>query len=309
MRLLHASTFKFEEYFGDSIPPYAILSHTWGEQEVTFQDFDLCREKSKIGYQKVFKTCHQALIDNLTYVWVDTCCIDKRNSAELSEAINSMFNWYARSKVCYAYLEDARNFNLKVKRDVKEFGKCRWFSRGWTLQELIIPPEVVFFSGKWIEFGTRQSISSILSKITGIDLKILENPTSERLFGVSIAKRMSWASRRVTTRVEDMAYCLLGLFDVHIPLLYGEGERAFMRLQEEIMRHSHDHSLLAWGRFFNGSDVVSQSNRSGLLAKSPAAFRFSTKIVAFPPRAKAAPPAMTNHGLNIELAIRRTSEF
>ena len=122
-----------------------------------------------------------------------------------------MFNWYARSKVCYAYIEDAKCFDLKISRDVKEFADCRWFSRGWTLQELIIPPEVVFLSGHWDEFGTRRSISSILSKITGIDLEILENPTSERLFQVSIAKRMSWASHRETTRVEDVAYCLLGI--------------------------------------------------------------------------------------------------
>lgn len=309
MRLLNALSFQFEEYFGDSIPHYAILSHTWGKHEISFQDFDLCWEESNIRCQKILKTCQQALRDNLTYVWIDTCCIDKRSSTELSEAVNSMFNWYARSKVCYAYIEDGRSFNLKAEGDIEEFRKCRWFSRGWTLQELITPPKVVFFSENWIEFGTRQSISTILSRITGIDLEILENPAPERLFQVSIANRMSWASGRVTTRLEDMAYCLLGLFDVHIPLLYGEGERAFIRLQEEIMKHSYDHSLLAWGQFYNWTDIVSSNNRGGkLLAQSPAAFRFSTSIVSFSPGYETVPYAKTNYGPNIELPIRKVSE-
>jgi hypothetical protein len=176
------------------------------------------------------------------------------------------------------------------------------------LQELIEPPEVELFSGNWVKFGTRRSISIILSGITSIDLENLQNPTSERLFEVSIAKRMSWASSRETTRVEDMAYCLLGLFNVHIPPLHGEGKKAFIRLQEEIMKHSQDPSLLAWGVIFNESDIVTSRSGNpggGLLAQSPSAFRFSTTIVSFRPRYKAAPYAMTNRGLSTKFAIRR----
>ena len=129
MRLLKASTLEFEEFFGNSIPSYAILSHTWNKEEVTLEDFELGREKSKIGYQKISNTCRQALADDIEYVWIDTCCIDKSSSAELSEAINSMYNWYSQSKICYVHLEDARDFNLQNEKDAEEFGMCRWFSR------------------------------------------------------------------------------------------------------------------------------------------------------------------------------------
>lgn len=307
---MNAFTLQFEEFPDNSTPRYAILSHTWGNNEVTFQDFELGREKSKIGYQKVLNICQRALSDDLRYVWVDTCCIDKTSSAELSEAINSMFSWYARSAICYAYIEDAREFDFQNDRDAEEFGKCRWFSRGWTLQELIAPSIVVFFSRNWLEFGRRQSLSKLLSKITGIDLRILENPELERILATSIAKRMSWASSRVTTRVEDMAYCLLGLFDVHIPLIYGEGEKAFVRLQEEIIRLYHDHSLLAWCKISEDYKTISLSeNTSGerLLATSPSMFRFSADIVSFRPSGQTTPYTLTNRGLSIELAVRGIS--
>ena len=304
MRLLNASILEFEDFTGDSIPSYAILSHTWGKEEVTLQDFELCREKSKLGYQKILNTCRQALADDLKYAWIDTCCIDKRSSAELSEAINSMFNWYARSSVCYAYLEDASNFNLQNEKDAEHFGKCRWYSRGWTLQELIAPPEVIFYSKDWIAFGKRQSVTNLLSEITGIDADLLKNPAPEKFFGFSIAKRMSWASKRETTRVEDMSYCLLGLFDVHIPLLYGEGDKAFLRLQEEIVKQYYDHSIFAWGQISdNSTRKFSYANiiRTGLLACSPSMFRYSNKIISFRPQ-EAFPYTFTNLGLGIELS-------
>jgi len=310
MRLLKASTLEFEEFLGNSIPSYAILSHTWSEEEVTLKDFELGREKSKIGYQKILKTCEKTLADDLEYAWIDTCCIDKSSSAELSEAINSMYNWYSQSKICYVHLEDAESFNLQDEKDAEEFGKCRWFSRGWTLQELIAPSKVVFYSRDWIEFGRRQDISDYLSRITGIDPEYLKNPTSEQLFAFSIAKRMSWASKRKTTRVEDMSYCLLGLFDVHIPLLYGEGGEAFIRLQEEIIKQYYDHSIFAWGEIssilLTAPYYIPFPTRiyDSLLARSPAMFRDSANIVSFEPR-DAIPYTFTNRGLSIQLRLKR----
>ena len=163
----------------------------------------------------------------------DLCCIDKTSSAELSEAINSMYRWYQESGVCYAYLADV---------PPNAFSKSRWFTRGWTLQELIAPSTVIFLDQKWQEIGTKSSLQRVISEITGIPTDILLGGDLE---DASIAQRMSWASKRETTRVEDAAYCLMGIFSIHMPMLYGEGERAFIRLQEEIMRVSDDHSLFA----------------------------------------------------------------
>ncbi|CAG9987951.1 unnamed protein product [Clonostachys byssicola] len=248
MRLINAEKFKnwqdgsepdfFEECFNRPPPGYAILSHTWDEadQEVTYQDCHSKMNSSKTGHAKIFQTCERALEDDIEYVWVDTCCIDKRSSAELSEGINSMFKWYQNAKVCYAYLSDwAVDGNLK---------RCRWFTRGWTLQELIAPKTIKFFDENWGPGGTKSDLCHVLSRITSIDTAILTHETS--LSSVSVAKRLSWASKRVTSRVEDIAYCLLGIFDIAMPMLYGEGTKAFYRLQEEILRSTCDLSLLAW---------------------------------------------------------------
>lgn len=213
------------------------------------------------GFDKVRKTCFIAKKHGFDFVWIDTCCIDKTSSAELSEAIISMYRWYRESRVCYAYLADVPS-NISF-----ESLKSNWFYRGWTLQELIAPSVVVFFDQKWQEIGTKSSLRSIISGITGIPNAILEEADLE---SVSVAQRMSWASKRETTRVEDRAYCLMGIFGVNMPIIYGEGENAFLRLQEEIIKISDDHSLFAW---------KSLDGRCGLLATSPAAFLESGKIV------------------------------
>lgn len=255
MRLLRTRDLTLVEYFND-YPQYAILSHTWTDEEVTFHDMIHGRANTKKGYQKILSCVQQALRDGYDYVWIDTCCIDKSSSAELSEAINSMYQWYKQSQVCYAYLSDVKYAPMAVvEQENSLFRRSRWFTRGWTLQELLAPREVRFYSADWTFMGTSKGdrTSKLLAAITGIQEAHL---SGEHLSRVNIAKRMSWASKRSTTRVEDMAYCLLGIFEVNMPLLYGEGERAFLRLQEEIMKSSEDRSIFAW---VDGSSGASET--------------------------------------------------
>jgi len=179
----------------------------------------------------------------------DIVCIDKSSSAELSEAINSMFKWYRQSEVCYAYLEDVPPSPEPLGTTGKTismlgpaFAASRWFRRVWTLQELLAPSRVRFFDNKWGEIGERGDLSSVLEDVTGIEAGVLNGAS---FADISIGHRMSWASQRETTRAEDMAYSLLGIFNINMPLLYGEGHKAFIRLQEAIMNQSEDQSILA----------------------------------------------------------------
>lgn len=221
-----------------SLPPYAILSHTWGDEELNLQQFPTSQSHAQSkGFQKIQSASAQAVQDGHQYLWVDTVCIDKTSSAELSEAINSMFNWYLKAEACYVYLED---FD-------QDLGKCRWLSRGWTLQELLAPGpfRMTFFDGNWKSIGTKSTLLAQISEATLIDQACLTKMRSVWTF--SVADRMSWVSRRKTTRPEDIAYCLLGLFRVNMPLLYGEGaQRAFLRLQHEILQGTSDQTILAW---------------------------------------------------------------
>jgi ankyrin repeat protein len=269
MRLLNTATRELEEFEADDIPLYSILSHTWGKDEVTLQDMQLGNATKKAGYEKIKHTCSISSMHGFEYVWIDTCCIDKTSSAELSEAINSMYRWYQESAICYAYLADVQSSTVKglyISLEDK-IRKSKWFTRGWTLQELIAPSMVIFLDDRWQEIGTKASLQTLLSEITGIPTKILQGAD---LTSASIAQRMSWASKRDTTRVEDIAYCLMGIFGVNMPMLYGERERAFLRLQEEIIKVSDDHSIFAW---------QSSESQHGLLAVSPAAFAESSKII------------------------------
>ncbi|RYP26205.1 hypothetical protein DL768_011770 [Monosporascus sp. mg162] len=238
MRLIDVDSYEIHEVIGDQIPAYAILSHCWGEEEVSLSDFQNGEAKGKLGFQKIYYACEQAERDFLKWVWVDTCCIDKTSSAELSEAINSMYQWYGKAIVCYVYLSDI-TFGSHTP-----LGASRWFTRGWTLQELVAPEEVQFFDKHWKSIGSRDEMSELLEGVTGIPEAVLSG--RETPLQHTVAARMSWASNRLCTRVEDIAYCLLGLFDVNLPLIYGEGKKAFIRLQEEILRQSVDQTLLAW---------------------------------------------------------------
>jgi hypothetical protein len=244
MRLLernNAGEISLTKYLvGDDIPQYAILSHTWGAdtEEVSFKDLLDGTGKSKPGYDKIRFCGEQARCDGLQYFWVDTCCIDKSNNTELSEAINSMFRWYRNAVKCYVYLWDvsrpALDTNDKSSQLLWEpaFQKSRWFTRGWTLQELIAPKLVEFLSNEGEQLGDKRSLERHIHEITGIPVEALQGSS---LSDFSVTERMLWTEKRETTRKEDKAYLLLGIFDVYMPLIYGEGrESAFKRLQEEI---------------------------------------------------------------------------
>ncbi len=242
MRLLQRHDdggFSLVEQFGDAKPQYAILSHTWGAEEVTFKDIMDGTGRSKVGYEKILFCGECARNDGLQYFWVDTCCIDKSNSTELQEAINSMFSWYREATKCYVYLSDVsaigfdEDDQLSRKTWELEFSASRWFTRGWTLQELIGPPTLEFFSKERCALGDKRTLEQEIHGITGIPVEALR--MVRPLYGFSVDERMSWAKERKTTRQEDAAYCLLGIFDIHMPLIYGEGrEKALIRLRKEI---------------------------------------------------------------------------
>ena len=303
MRLLQSSSLELKDFSANQIPPYAILSHTWGEDEVLYTDMQEGKADGKAGYEKIQQSCKRAAADGYEYLWVDTCCIDKRSSAELSEAINSMFNWYQRAGVCYAYLADVSSDDDCEGVD-SEFARSRWFKRGWTLQELIAPLNLVFMCRDWITIGRKSSLRNRLAEITGIDSYILGGQLSPDF--ASVAQRMSWASYRETTRKEDIAYCLMGLFGVSMPLLYGEEDKAFLRLQQEIIKNSDDHSLFAWVKSGTAADY-----KHGMLADSPASFAMSRKIVSHhdPLVSAIASYSMTNRGLSIDLPLTYIPEI
>ncbi|KAI0018346.1 HET-domain-containing protein [Xylariomycetidae sp. FL0641] len=242
MRLLNVETERLEHFIGDfpssssdarGTPPYAILSHTWGNYEILFEDFQGSQVESQLAWQRkslypeVRGSCDQARRRGLRYIWIDTCCIDKSSSAELSEAINSMFEWYLRAEICFAYLEDLH---------------CRWMSRGWTLQELQAPGDVLFYDNAWNCLGPRFSLAPIFALATGVDVRVLRR--NHEADCPRVAQKFCWARRRETTREEDKAYCLLGIFDVNMPLFYGEKAKAVIRLQKEILRSPGDQSIL-----------------------------------------------------------------
>ncbi|KAI6135389.1 heterokaryon incompatibility protein-domain-containing protein [Pisolithus croceorrhizus] len=254
---------------------YAILSHRWGA-EVSYKEMtglmkmaerkrDEVRQRA--GYQKIIESCKQAMKDGYEWLWIDTCCIDKRSSSELSEAINSMYRWYQNAQVCYAYLNDVSESTFPTKQDDNKFDKSNgwpeWFVRGWTLQELIAPKQVKFFNKDWVHIGDKQRFAPTLERTTGIPRGVLTSGLAGKR--LSVAQIMSWAAERKTTRVEDRAYSLMGLFGVNMPMLYGEGKKAFQRLQLEIIREFTDQSIFAWNP---------RMPRTGsVLAEDPSDFR------------------------------------
>ncbi|KAF2966116.1 hypothetical protein GQX73_g7469 [Xylaria multiplex] len=297
MRLINTSTIKIHEFPGDSVEDYAILSHTWVEDECTLQDMSMTDVELREGYTKIKFCCQQAVLDGLSWAWVDTCCIDKTSTAELSEAINSMFRWYSNAKVCYAYLVDV------TEKD--GLASSRWFSRGWTLQELIAPKVIRFYSMDWKLLGSKSELRDTLEKITGIEAFVL---STRNFHQVCVAKRMSWAAKRNTTRVEDEAYSLMGIFDVNMPLIYGEGKKAFLRLQQEILRVSDDQSLFAWGapQVFPDMHNFLMSrlpNTHGLFADSPANFLTNHEILRASSREDSPPPVIHGNGVRVEYPV------
>ena len=256
---------KVIDFRDDEATEYAILSHRWIDStEVDCEEMiDLAKMdreeqdevRGRLGYKKIVDTCKQAKQDGYEWVWVDTCCIDKRSSAELSEAINSMYRWYANAKACYAYLHDVDGPSFPTKPDDEKYpkskGRPEWFSRGWTLQEMIAPNDVQFFNKDWQPIGDKKGLAQTLEWITKVPKDVLIDGLEENR--LCVAQIISWAANRTTTRVEDRAYSLMGLLDVNMPMLYGEGKKAFRRLQLEIIRSSNDQSIFAWA--FRSSSV------------------------------------------------------
>ncbi|KAK7398111.1 hypothetical protein QQX98_012516 [Neonectria punicea] len=304
MRLLHTEQTLLRDFQGCDRPPYAILSHRWGEDEVILRDIqalrgnwdalDSHRENAlvtgKKGFDKLASSVQLARRNGFEYIWIDTCCIDKTSSAELSEAINSMYQWYETADACYAYLNDVKpTFEEDMYMRSSTFRKSRWFRRGWTLQDYI---------GNKRE--TNQ-FTNLLHQITRVPHAVLlgDRAPSE----ASVASRMSWAATRETTRVEDIAYCLLGLFDVSMPLLYGEGEKAFTRLQEQILSQSDDETIFAWN-----TEESLENTFYGLLAERPASFRNSDHLEPVSRLALGEPWAMTSKGLKVEFNLQECTD-
>jgi hypothetical protein len=237
------------------VPPYAILSHTWGEQEVLYNDLtssdsvtDISENKRE-GWGKLQFCARQAKRDGLEHFWVDTCCIDKANHTELSEAINSMFHWYQKADKCYVYLPDVEGKpSTEDGRPSSQwkaaFRASRWFTRGWTLQELLAPRSVEFFSKDGARLGDKDSLKQTIHEITRIPAEALSESDMSKF---EFTERFSWAQDRQTTREEDGAYCLLGILDCYLPLIYGEGrESAFKRLRKETQGGERQSKIRSW---------------------------------------------------------------
>ncbi|CAK7228113.1 hypothetical protein SEUCBS140593_006806 [Sporothrix eucalyptigena] len=277
-----------------SVPRYAILSHTWEDSEVTFQDMtsaddpDLEEAKKKAGFGKIEKSCELARKAGIEYIWIDTCCIDKTNSTELFEAINSMFMWYRNAWICYVYLSDAGGSSPVYSNPRQDYWHLfKWYRRGWTLQELVASRHIAFYGSGWGPLGTKEEHLLLIAKATGIDAAILAagDDLEAHLARISVARRMHWLAYRETTRPEDMAYCMLGIFGISMPVLYGEGDRAFLRLQEEILKTVDDQSLFAWKEDdsldYYRADYGDSFRRWGLLARSAADFRVAASVARF----------------------------
>ncbi|KAH7068542.1 heterokaryon incompatibility protein-domain-containing protein [Paraphoma chrysanthemicola] len=332
MRLLNSTTLEFKVFSDQELPEYGILSHTWGnaEEEVSYQelrfllrltalprrlasginitlvaaleaaaglDFSATGREtisSRPGYVKIKHAASLAKAHGLDWVWIDTCCIDKSSSAELQEAINSMYRWYQLAKVCIVYLDDAvlGNNPLGKHPDFERMlRESKWITRGWTLQELIAPSSVDFYNASWSYIGSKQTYLSSIRGITGIPESVL---ATGDLSYASVAQKMAWAAKRKTSRVEDRAYSLLGIFGVHLPMLYGERENAFRRLQEEILRTTTDDSIFAWRAAAGGFDTY-----RGLLARSPEEFQ-DCRLAS---RGQGT-FSISNRGLRVELLLR-----
>jgi hypothetical protein len=305
MRLLNTETLQLALFEKGPFPEYAILSHRWGNEEISFRELEAGLGADKSGYQKIRRFCAKARNRGFKWCWVDTCGIDKTSSAELSEAINSMYKWYKNSSVCFAYMPDV---TAQIQPDgsfhFQDFNCSCWFTRGWTLQELIAPLSVEFYTSEWIYIGDKRSMAEELSVITAVDKGVLLGTSPVR--ASSVATIMSWASHRVTTRREDIAYCLLGLFSIHMPLLYGEGDRAFIRLQEEILKQSSDQSLFAWNPLLGGTlqNTASEGDSfCGILSSSPACFAEASDIIPLPGYWDTE-SALTNRGIRLRMPLK-----
>ncbi|KAJ8496565.1 hypothetical protein ONZ51_g985 [Trametes cubensis] len=346
MWLLNTHTAELREFASSKDIRYAIISHVWQQdpKEQTFHEVRaipaLCKDSGadplSLLSRKIRDCCKMAARAGYDWLWLDTCCIDQHSSAELSEAINSMFTWYEDAQVCYVYLHDVGDDEDPAK-DGSAFRRSVWHTRGWTLQELLAPACVIFLSKTWHTLGSKHSLAKALSQVSGIKEGVLTRERADWLESVSVAERMSWAAHRQTTRVEDRAYSLMGIFGINMPTIYGEGPRAFMRLQEEILQRIPDQSIFAWGRIHpNFKDAVqdmrlgavveteqpapatdlaasdAQARLEDLLAPSPAEFAHSASIKSlsildlatkYCIRGQVSQYTLTSYGMLVELPV------
>ncbi|KAI1128144.1 heterokaryon incompatibility protein-domain-containing protein [Nemania abortiva] len=339
---------KIRFKFSSDLEPgfqYAILSHTWGcvdeksnkwiyhDDEVKYDEQDCQRDflglsdasislGKRKSYLKIYDTCRIALRLGYSYVWIDSCCIDKSNSSETAESINSMFRWYSEAAVCLVYLADScgsKSFSVGANEKGARSGDysshsrrlrtkngtpCRWFSRCWTLQELLANNMVYFYDNQWDSIGPLESLKDEISDITKIDTRALLH--TKELWAYSIETKMSWAATRESSIPEDTAYCLLGLFDVNMPLIYGEGAgKAFQRLQLNIIQSTSDLSVFAWHEKPPGSDDSSRPQFYSLLARSPSQFSYNKRISRLiPPRHH----NMTNKGMKMKNVLHQVNQ-
>jgi hypothetical protein len=332
MRILRTGKYELVEAkdIPTPFPPYAILSHTWisPKEEITYQDFKTRKEDIKNdvykqkGWAKIKAYCDRAARDGWEWAWMDTCCIDKSNPADTQEAINAMFRWYQNAGVCYAYLDDVDadgcvdghqmshadettdmdnvvNHSSALHQSISPLLiKAKWFTRGWTLQELLAPHYLIFLDREWRRIGTRESWAPEIKEASRIEAKHLTSFNPTDFMSSSIAMRLSWASRRQTTVEEDETYSLLGLFGISLPLIYGEGRwRAFNRLQRELIMTYSEDSIFSWtiesppngqiaqplqaGTMAPEHEIANQDNGWGILAPSIRQFWDTSKILHF----------------------------
>ncbi|KAM5536687.1 hypothetical protein V8D89_009614 [Ganoderma adspersum] len=344
MRLIDTRTGRFRWFEDPRQVHYAILSHVWSKDgEQSFREVQILINAAAAGSSiledpslsdKIKSFCRVALEHGFDFGWVDSCCIDKTSSSELSEAITSMYDWYRHADMCFAHLHDVESQNADTVKRNDQFRGSQWFRRGWTLQELLAPSILLFLSSSWDIIGSKQTSASLIAGITKIDSDVLTFKRS--LDEVTVACRMSWAASRRTTREEDEAYCLMGIFGVSFPIIYGEGRHAFVRLQEEIIRTIPDQTIFAWGRILghqhpftferpNGSAIQSIPNphptiqhpspsNQYLLASSPRDYLDSSRIiplsrdefaqrVSMPPHFTYQVFTVTAHGIHVRLPL------
>ncbi|KAJ9614156.1 hypothetical protein H2200_002292 [Cladophialophora chaetospira] len=319
MRLLRFPTKPGEQYRLEQVPastkiPYIAISHVWMdpgtsyEHEILFHEFNdpgVWKTKPD-GAAKIKGACDTARswsarrkgfdsnAPEVKHIWLDTCCVDQKNSVELTTAINSMYRWYQNATTCFVYLSDIE----KLPGQDLDLSKCRWWTRGWTLQELVASSVTEFFDRNWTRIGDKKTLQSSLTAITKIGAPYLAD--SKMVSRASVAHRMSWAAGRQTRQEEDMAYSLMGIFGVQMPTLYGEGRvSAFRRLQEEIVKYSNDHSIFAW------NDEEGTAGETGLLAPSANCFKKSGAYVHTPTPQVNEPFSLTNKGLSIVLPLQK----
>ena len=268
MKLLHTQTYRLDEFFDSDYPTYAILSHTWRSSDALSSShlaYDPRLDRCLPVHEKVIQACQKADSHGIHHLWVDSLCIDASSTADIDEAVNGSFRWLRKSALCLAYLDDLPADGSVLGENT--WRHCRYWSRAWTLQELIAPPRVEFFDANWQHRGSKTSpeLLPILTNITGITSRVLLD--CDTLFDISLAVRMSWAAERNAGREEDTSYSLIGISGVAMSVRYGEGaEQAFLRLQQKILLDTRDGSILAW-RSIDKQDI------RGLLARSPSEFR------------------------------------